>query len=56
MGEEIIEGQFCEDENCCDCYRIGVDEVDASSCREHGVSFEFTTPVPYVDSNEELDF
>ncbi len=56
MGEEFIEGEFCEDENCCDCYRTAVDEVDASGCPSHGVSFEFTTPVPYVNPNEELDF
>ncbi len=40
----------------CNCFQTDVDEFDASACPEHGVSFEYATPVPYVDPNEELDF
>ncbi len=40
----------------CICRRIGVDEWDASGCPEHNVSIEYTSPVPHVDPNEELDF
>ncbi len=47
---------YVNDDDECDCHQTGPDEFDASACPEHGVTFEYTSPVPYVDPNEELDF